>query len=48
MLRLFGGYDGGGVRSAPALLVEEQRIVWIAEKIAEAELAEEERRKSNG
>ena len=47
MLRVFGGYDGGGMHNAPARLVEEQRLVWVAERKAEAELNEERRRSPN-
>jgi hypothetical protein len=46
MLDLFGGYDGGGLRNAPARLVEEQRIVWVAERRAAAELEEKRRRET--
>jgi hypothetical protein len=37
MILLFGGYDA--YKDAPARVVEEQRLLWIAEKQAEAERA---------
>ena len=45
MLRVFGGWQG--YIEAPAMKVEEQRIVWIAELQAAAERDEEERRRAS-
>ena len=46
MIRLFGGYEQ--YRNAPARIVEEQLLVWIADKQAEAEKAQEEERRARG
>lgn len=41
MMRLFGGWHQ--YREAPAAIVEEQTLVWIAERQAEAEKAEDDK-----
>lgn len=41
MIRLFGGWQS--YQSAPAQVVEEQRLVWLAELKAESDRAAKER-----